>query len=107
MRMLLFALLKAIIDCLLSMHSLTTHFHRFEGVWYSSLRRCLLVCLSNRFDIMADWRACRGNIREISEDHLSALHGGPSLARRAFLSGTVGYLAQLLSARLVCSTYVW
>ena len=56
---------------------------------------------------MADWRACRGNIREISEDHLSALHGGPSLARRAFLSGTMRHLTQLLSARLICSTYVW
>lgn len=107
MRMLLFALLKAIIDCLLSMYSLTAYFHRLEGMWYSSLRRCLLVCLSDRFYIMADWRACRGDIREISEDHLSALHGGPSLARRAFLSDTVGNLAQFLSARLVCSAYVW
>ena len=107
MRMLLFALLKAIINCLLSMYSLTAYFHRLEGMWYSSLRRCLLVCLSDRFYIMADWRACRGDIREISEDHLSALHGGPSLARRAFLSDTVGNLAQLLSARLVCSAYVW
>ena len=107
MRVLLFAFLKAIIDCLLRMHSLTAYLHRLEGFRNSSLRRCLLVYMSDRFDIMAYWRACWRNIRKISKDHLSALHGRPSLARRAFFPDTVGDLAQLLSARLVCFTYVW
>ena len=108
--MLLFSL-KTLVHCLNSLHnqpfhhlSLITYFHCLKGLREFSLWLILLVWWSDWLDIMTNWWACRGDIREISEDHFSALHGGPGLTRWALISSTVWDFAKFLSAWL-CFTY--